>query len=205
MTLFQTFAALAQIILIDITMSGDNAIAIGVAASGLPEKGRRHAVLAGILSATILRILFAAFAMQIMQVTGLLVAGGLLLLWVCWQMYRDIRHLQKKYKLSLRPDASAESVSPVSPKKTLMRAVVQIVIADVSMSLDNVLAVAGVAREHMSILAAGLALSILLMAAASAVVARITARRPWIAYLGLVVVLYTALHMMWDGAHQLAG
>jgi YjbE family integral membrane protein len=195
MSSLQTLAALAQIILIDITMSGDNAIAIGMAASGLPEQGRRRAVLAGILSATALRVVFAVFAVQIMHVTGLLAAGGLLLLWVSWQMYRDIRHAQKKHNASEVVQSEA-----ISPKKTLMRAIMQIVIADVSMSLDNVLAVAGVARDHMGILAAGLALSILLMAAASAVVARITARRPWIAYLGLAVVLYTALHMMWDGA-----
>ncbi|HEU0117293.1 MAG TPA: YjbE family putative metal transport protein [Alphaproteobacteria bacterium] len=184
--------ALTQIILIDVSLAGDNAIAVGTAASGLHPKQRKQAVLAGIGTATVLRILFALFAVQIMRVTGLLAAGGLILLWVAWKMYRDIR-------------AAKQRTHSEKPAKKLSDAILQIAIADVSMSLDNVLAVAGVARDHMGILAIGLLLSVVLMGAAAALIAKWTERYPWIAYLGLAIVLFTALHMMWDGAHQLLG
>lgn len=194
--MFADLLAIAQILLIDISLAGDNAIAVGMAASGLPEIQRHKAVLAGIVAATVLRILFAFFAVELLHVTGLLVAGGLLLLWVSWKMYRDIRHMEKKK----HDDGHHEP-----PAKTLMSAIMQIVIADVSMSLDNVLGVAGVARDNMVSMAIGLVMSVLLMGAAASFVARLTTRYVWIAYLGLAVVFYTALHMIWDGAHDLMG
>jgi YjbE family integral membrane protein len=198
MTFWSTLIALAQIILIDVSMSGDNAIAIGMAAAGLPASERHRAVLFGIIAATALRILFAVFAVRLLHITGLLAAGGLVLLWVAWKMYRDIRHRMRLAGQAEMPDSSL-----THPVKKLSSAIMQIVVADVSMSLDNVLAVVGVARDHLLTLAAGLGLSILLMGVASAGVARLTARHAWISYLGLAIVLFTALRMMWDGAKQL--
>jgi YjbE family integral membrane protein len=190
MHLLPQLAALFQIILIDIALAGDNAITIGLAAAGLPEEQRHKAVTTGILAATVLRILFAIFAVQLLHITGLLAAGGLLLLWVSWKMFMDIRrHRHNKLNQDNR-----------RPAKSLMDAILQIVIADVSMSLDNVLAVAGVARDHIIVLIIGLTLSVMLMGAASAVVARLTARFPWIAYAGLLIVLYTAANMIWEGS-----
>jgi YjbE family integral membrane protein len=218
--------ALLQILFIDLSMAGDNALVVGMAAAGL-EAGKRHrAVILGIAGATILRILFAIFAVQILHITGLLVAGGLLLLWVAWKMYRELRHVRaysdtesRHSRESGNPSASDSERMSLVPRrraamdsrfrgndvesrsvKKLSTAVWQIIVADISMSLDNVLGVAGVARDHMWILAAGLALSVLLMGAASAFVARLVARHYWIGYLGLAVVLYTAVRMVVDGA-----
>ena len=190
---------LAQILLIDLSLAGDNAIAVGLAAAGLPERDRHRAVIAGIAAATVLRILFAGFAVQLLRITGLLAAGGLLLLWVAWKMWRDVRHAERVQQSAV----IAQDVYQVAAPKKLSAAITQIVIADVSMSLDNVLAVAGVAREHIWVLVSGFGLSVLLMGAASALVARLTGRFPWIAYAGLAVVLYTALHMMWEGGRDL--
>ena len=191
--------AFLQILLIDISLAGDNAIAVGMAAAGLPSAERHKAVLAGIIAATVLRIVLAFFAVQLLHVTGLLAAGGLLLLWVSWKMHRDIRHAARVQEQ--RHEAPAPGVSG----KSLLSAITQIAIADVSMSLDNVLAVAGVARDRMWVLVVGLTVSVMLMGLASAVVAHLTTRYPWIAYLGLAVVLYTALRMMLEGGHQLLG
>ncbi len=186
--------AFLQIILIDISLAGDNAIAVGMAAAGLPKEQRHKAVLAGIGAATALRILFAIFAVQILHITGLLVAGGLLLLWVAWKMYQEIRAMQ----------AGRHAGSHTKPAaKKLSEAIFQIVVADVSMSLDNVLAVAGVARDHIAILVVGLALSVLLMGVAATFVAKLTQRYPWIAYIGLAIILFTAVNMIWDGSQQL--
>jgi YjbE family integral membrane protein len=187
-------------------MAGDNAIAVGLSASSLPKNKRHRVLLAGIGAATVLRILFAIFAVQILQITGLLVAGGLLLLWVCWKMFQDVRHAYKNSPPlagGVRGGGDAkETPSPAKTKK-ISRVILQIIAADVSMSLDNVLAVAGVAREHYAILIAGLALSVLLMGAAASYIAKLTQRYPWIAYVGVAIVLFTALHMMWDGSHEL--
>jgi YjbE family integral membrane protein len=190
--------AFFQIVLIDVAMAGDNAIAVGLAAAGLPKDKRHHAVLAGIGAATILRILFAIFAVQILHITGLLAAGGLLLLWVAWKMYRDIRHLQHTNSAS-----TPETDVPLPEPKKLSSAILQIIIADVSMSLDNILAVAGVARDHIMVLVAGLGLSVLLMGVAATFVTKLTHRWPWIAYIGVAIILFTALHMMWDGGHDI--
>lgn len=187
--------ALGQILLIDISLAGDNAIAVGLAAAGLPKKDRHKAVLAGIGAATVLRIVFAFFAVQMLQITGLLVAGGLLLLWVSWKMYREIRHRHEASE-------SLEGNSKAPPKK-LSAAIVQITLADISMSLDNVLAVAGVARDHFWVLVVGLAVSVVLMGVASTYIVKLTDRYKWVAYLGLAIILYTSLHMMWDGTIDL--
>lgn len=191
--------AFIQIVLIDISLAGDNAIIIGMAAAGLAAHERKKAVIAGIIAATVLRIIFAIFAVQLLGITGLLAAGGLLLLWVSWKMYQEIR-LRKEEEQAAKV---LSNKGADGGKKKLSAAIWQIVVADVSMSLDNVLAVAGVARDHMMMLVAGLGLSVVLMGVASSWIARLTAKHHWIAYLGLAIVFYTALHMIWDGSHQL--
>jgi len=192
--------ALLQILMIDLSMAGDNALAVGMAAAGLPPEKRRRAVLAGIVGATGLRILFAVFAVQLLRVTGLLVAGGLLLLWVSWKMWGELKLAKQRGASGHEKSDEGSPASGVERKsKTLLAAIGQIIAADVSMSLDNVLGVAGVARDHLGILVAGLALSVLLMGVASAFVARLVARHHWVGYLGLAVILYTAATMIADG------
>lgn len=200
---WSAFAALSQIILIDVALAGDNAIAVGMAAAGLPARERRIAIVTGIVAAAVLRAALAVFAVQLLGITGLLAAGGLLLLWVSWKMYRDIRHMRKVHAHHDAGDGAQTAAAPVKEVKTLRGAVWQIVFADISMSLDNVLAVAGVARDHTVILVIGLGLSVVLMGVAASWIARLTTRYHWIAYLGLITVLFTALHMIWDGAHEL--
>jgi YjbE family integral membrane protein len=197
---FEFLAALLQVVLIDLVLAGDNAVVIGLAAAGLPEKQRSKAILIGIFAATALRILFAVVATQIMQIVGLLLAGGILLLWVCWKMWRELRAAAKE-------EADAElGVTPAdgAPRKTLFQATTQIIVADVSMSLDNVLAVAGAAREHPTVLIFGLILSIALMGAAATFIARLLQKHRWIAYVGLAVILYVAIDMVIRGAHDVA-
>ena len=198
-------------ILIDIALAGDNAIVVGMAAAGLPPKQRRQAILVGIAAAAGLRIVFASFTVQLLQIIGLLLAGGLLLLWVAWKLWREIRagmHLEQDENEEAgaeaaldRPVADRRSQSK-APEKTFRQAVTQIVIADVSMSLDNVLAVAGAAREHEIVLIFGLALSVALMGLAASLIANLLRRYHWIAYLGLIIILYVALRMIWEGAHE---
>lgn len=187
---------LAQIVLIDLSLAGDNAVVIGVAASVLPPKQRKQAMLLGIGAATVLRILMAIFATRILHVAGLLAAGGILLLWVCWKMWREMEAQAPKKK------ARKEKRKSVSKTK-LSAAIAQIVIADVSMSLDNVLGVAGVARDHKLALAFGLMLSIALMGLASTQIAKLAERYPKIAYIGMAIVFYVAVRMIYDGAEQL--
>jgi YjbE family integral membrane protein len=195
---FEFLTALLQVVLIDLVLAGDNAVVIGLAAAGLPEKQRSKAILIGILAATVLRILFAVVATQIMQIVGLLLAGGILLLWVCWKMWRELRAAAKEEA------AGAEAGGESAPRKTLFQATTQIIIADVSMSLDNVLAVAGAAREHPTVLIFGLILSIALMGAAATFIARLLQKHRWIAYVGLAVILYVAVDMVIRGAHDVA-
>ncbi|WP_372399974.1 TerC family protein [Azospirillum sp. HJ39] len=197
--LFTTEAlfALLQVIMIDLVLAGDNAIVIGLAAAGLPREQRGKAILIGILAATVLRIAFAAVTTQLLQIIGLLLAGGVLLLWVCWKMWRELRmaHEEDEAVEALEDDGGADS----GPRKTLRQAVGQIVIADLSMSLDNVLAVAGAAREHLGVLVIGLTLSIALMGLAASVIARVLQKHRWLAYVGLVIILYVALDMIYRG------
>jgi YjbE family integral membrane protein len=192
--------ALFQIVLIDLALAGDNAIVIGLAAAGLPQAQQGKAVLIGIVAATILRILLAGLATQILQIVGLLLAGGILLLWVCWKMWRELRAssagpIEAKEAAGASAGANAEG----KPRKTLVQASWQIIVADVSMSLDNVLAVAGAAREHPVVMIFGLALSIAMMGVAASFIARLLQNHRWIAYIGLTVILYVAVEMMFRG------
>jgi YjbE family integral membrane protein len=192
-------SALATVILTDVVLAGDNAIVVGMAAAGLPATLRRRAIMAGLVGATALRLLFAAVTSQLLKIVGLLLAGGLLLLWVAWKLFRELRRGREE----LQGEAVLEGrhVKPSRPKR-FREAVIQIIVADVSMSLDNVLAVSGAAREHAWVLVVGLALSVTLMGVAATLTARLLVRHRWIAYLGLLVILYIALGMIWDGAVQ---
>jgi len=195
-------SAFLQVIMIDLVLAGDNAIVIGMAAAGLPQDLRRKAILIGIGAATVMRIIFALIATQLLAITGLLLAGGLLLLWVCWKMYQELRipHAVEDEAVGALEGQKGSG----APRKTLRQAVTQIVIADVSMSLDNVLAVAGAAHEHPVVMVAGLALSIALMGLASTFIAGLLNRHRWIAWVGLLVILYVAGNMIWHGWEDVA-
>ncbi|MFN3658570.1 MAG: TerC family protein [Pseudolabrys sp.] len=182
-------AAFLQVIMIDLVLAGDNAVVIGLAAAGLPRGQRARAVLVGVIVATALRLAFAGIALELLRIVGLLLAGGILLLWVSWKMWRELRRPSRKHGMLDGP-----------PPKTFAQAAWQIVLADVSMSLDNVLAVAGAAREHPVALVFGLSLSILLMGLAAGFIARLLNRYRWIAYVGLAIIFYVALDMIWRGA-----
>ena len=192
-------ASLGTVIVIDIIMSGDNAIIIGMAAAGLPPELRRRAIIIGIGAATVLRIFFATITVHLLAIIGLTLAGGLLLAWVCWKMWRELRSGQLQ-------NAGAADSSPGTTcnVKTLRQAMIAIVVADVSMSLDNVLAVAGAARDHIGILIFGLTLSIALMAVASNYIAKLLERHHWIAYVGLIIVAYVAGDMVVRGILEVA-
>ena len=206
----EMMSALFQVITIDLVLAGDNAIVIGLAAAGLPKAQRARAILIGILAATLLRIIFALLTTKLMAITGLLLAGGILLLWVCWKMWRELRSDHADDTLIAAEamsghDLNADgTIAGGAPQKTFRHAALQIVIADLSMSLDNVLAVAGAAREHPEVLIFGLALSIALMGLAASFIAQLLNRHRWIAYLGLVIILYVALEMIWRGYHEVA-
>ena len=204
--------ALGQVLAIDLVLAGDNAVAVGLAAAALPVEQRRKAILVGLAAAVILRILFALITVQLLAIVGLLLAGGVLLLWVCWKMWRELReqatHDQAEAQAELELAMSIEHGKGPTPeelglkRKTFGAALVQIMIADVTMSLDNVLAVAGAAHDHPWIMVFGLVLSIALMGVAATYIAKLLHQYRWIGYLGLVIVLYVALHMIWDGARS---
>jgi len=196
-------AALVQVVLVDLVLAGDNAIVIAMAVVGLPADRRGRVLALGIAAATVMRIGFAVVTVQLLHVVGLVLAGGVLLLWVSWKFWRELRAQH-------REDVAAEGIPAMiggdgvharadAPTKTVGAAVVQIILADVSMSLDNVLAVAGVARDHAWVLVIGLTLSVAFMGLAAALIARVLARHHWIAYFGLAVIFYVALSMIWDG------
>jgi YjbE family integral membrane protein len=190
-TLIHELTAFAQVLLIDLTLAGDNAVVVGMAVNGLPARQKRPAILVGIAVATVLRIGLGAITLQLLEIVGLLLAGGVLLLWVCWKMFRELR----------RPAGPHPDIATDKPK-TLRSAMVQIILADLSMSLDNVLAVAGAAEGHTWVLVAGLALSVVLMGVAASVVARLLERNRWIAWVGLLIVFYVAVKLIWDGSHE---
>lgn len=194
-------SALISVIAIDVALAGDNAIVVGMAAAGLPPQQRRKAILVGIAAAAVLRIVFAGFTVQLLQIIGLMFAGGLLLLWVSWKLWRELRSHGREEDAG---EAALEGEdAPVQPEKSFRSAVTQIIVADVSMSLDNVLAVAGAAREHAWVLIIGLALSVALMGLAATLIARLLHRYHWIAYVGLVIILYVSITMIIDGAKPL--
>jgi YjbE family integral membrane protein len=196
--------ALIQVVMIDLVLAGDNAVVIGLAAAGLPAEQRRRAITIGILTATALRIACASIATQLLQVFGLLLAGGILLLWVCWKMWRELQDQQggDETLMAYAPGRSG-TVAGSLGRKTFGHATLRIVVADVSMSLDNVLAVAGAAREHPIVLAFGLLLSIMLMGVAADLIARLLHKQRWVAYVGLAIVLYVACEMIYRGAYEL--
>lgn len=189
----KALAAFGQVLMIDIMLAGDNAIVVGALAAGLPAEQRRKVIMIGILAALVLRIIFALMVTQLMQVVGLIFAGGLLLLWVSWKMYREIRHVPDD------PATAANEAASVRPAKTFAGAAWAVAVADVSMSLDNVLAVAGAAREHPGILMIGLLLSVVLMGVAANIIATYIERFRWIAWIGLLVILYVAGKMIYEG------
>ena len=198
--------ALGSVVLIDITLAGDNAIVVGLAAAGLPKDQRVKVIVIGIAAATVLRIAFASVVTQLLAIIGLTLAGGILLLWVVWKMWREIeadrRHRRAIAEAARKHLSLAEAetrAEQAAAPKSFQSAVIQIVVADVSMSLDNVLAVAGAAREHAWVLIFGLALSVGLMGAAATVIARLLGRYHWIAYVGLAVIAYVAAAMIWEG------
>jgi YjbE family integral membrane protein len=200
----EALIALGQVIMIDLVLAGDNAIVIGLAAAGLPKDMRNKAILVGIIAATVLRIVFALMTTQLLQVLGLLLMGGVLLLWVCWKMWRELREgpehdLDALEALGDEDTNNDGSVAKGAPRKTFAQAAWQIVIADVSMSLDNVLAVAGAAHEHPTVLVIGLVLSIALMGLAATFIARLLQNHRWIAYLGLAIIVYVAGDMIYRG------
>ena len=189
-------AAFGQVLMIDVLLAGDNAIVVGALAAGLPADQRRKVILIGIMAALVLRIAFALVVTQLMQIVGLIFAGGLLLLWVSWKMYRE---LQPAGPSGGSPEVEGDEHSGVRPAKSFAGAAWSVAIADVSMSLDNVLAVAGAAREHPGILIVGLILSVALMGIAANFIAKYIERYRWIAYIGLAVILYVAGKMIYDG------
>lgn len=204
-------SAFFQVIMIDLVLAGDNAIVIGMAAAGLPKTLRNQAILIGIIAATVLRICFALITTQLLSLGGgLLIAGGALLLWVCWKMYRELSvpHAQEQaanealQSTDLNKDGT---IAGNAPQKNLRQAVIQIIVADVSMSLDNVLAVAGAAQHHPEILIFGLALSVILMGVASTFIAGLLHKNRWIAWVGLVIILYVSVRMVYEGVDQLLG
>jgi YjbE family integral membrane protein len=192
--------ALAQIIVIDVVLAGDNAIVVGLAASRVAPELRAKVIFWGIAGAVLLRIGFASITMQLLAIVGLTLAGGILLLWVCWKMYREIQHS------SPRPASAGAAVAGSDEQTTatlgFWSAITQIIIADVSMSLDNVLAVAGAAKGSTWVLVVGLAIAVVLMAVAASYIAKLLARYPWITWIGLAIIFYVAVDMIWRGSHE---
>lgn len=202
----EAWIAFAKVVVIDLVLAGDNAIVIGMAAAGLPKEQRNRAILVGIAAATVLRIAFAIVAVKLLKVVGLVFVGGFLLLWVCWKMWRELHQSHGRTnagKAAQAKDLNTPDSISGQKTKTFYQASMQIVIADISMSLDNVLAVAGAARDHPYVLVAGLMLSVALMGLAASFVARVLGRFPWIAYAGLAIIVYVALDMIYRGTLQM--
>lgn len=205
--------ALLQVLLIDIVLAGDNAVVIGMSAAQVAKADRRVVIFWGLATAVVLRIILAFFAIEMMQFVPLVILGGILLLWVTWRLWRDVRHANKERAAqkvlagenghSLEP-ACTTAVDKHCHAKAVRRAIISIAIADISMSLDNVLAVAGAAREHKEVLIIGLLLSIALMGAAATLIAKLLHKYPWISYAGVFIVLFVALRMVWEGFERLA-
>lgn len=202
-----SLSALLQVIMVDLVLAGDNAIVVGLVAAGLPRDQRTKVIVIGIAAATLMRVSFALVTTQLMQIIGLTLAGGILLLWVSWKLWRELREQSREARAvqELHDATDGDPATPAAgdeppPRKTFGQAVTQIVIADVSMSLDNVLAVAGVARDHYWVLIIGLVLSVAFMGAAATLIARLLKRFHWIAYVGLAIIFYVACAMIWEGS-----
>jgi YjbE family integral membrane protein len=222
--LLAELSALLQVIMVDLVLAGDNAIVVGMVAAGLPRAQRSQVILIGIAAATLLRVAFAVVTSQLLQIIGLTLAGGILLLWVCWKLWRELRQHKVQHAAVDRVEAGVGGMLPTAdfdapqsaeasvqsddaradggPPKTFRNAVIQIVVADVSMSLDNVLAVAGVAGDHTWVLVVGLVLSVAFMGAAAALIAGLLKRYHWISYIGLAIIFYVACQMIWNGTHE---
>ena len=195
------FAAFVQVLMIDLVLAGDNAIVVGALAAGLPAEQRRKVILIGVLAALVLRIGFALIVTQLLQIVGLVLAGGILLLWVAWRMYRELDHSGES---AGSPEIEGDERSGIAASKSFSSAVWAVAVADVSMSLDNVLAVAGAAREHPGILIVGLIFAVALMGLAANLIAKYIERYRWIAWVGLLVILWVAGKMIWEGAADVA-
>jgi YjbE family integral membrane protein len=201
---------LAQVIMIDLVLAGDNAIVVGMAAAGLPRHMRGKVILIGIAAATVLRIVFALGTNRLLEIIGLTLAGGILLLWVCWKFWRELLHERRRrlkaaaLSRDMRGELAehGEALPGGAPAKSMRQAIIQIILADVSMSLDNVLAVAGAAGDHLWVLVVGLLLSVALMGAAATLIAGLLKRYHWIAYVGLAIILWVAVDMIYRGTTE---
>jgi YjbE family integral membrane protein len=200
----EALSAFGQVVLIDVVLAGDNAIVVGALAAGLPAAQRKQVILIGIIAALVLRIGFALAVTQLLQIVGLILAGGLLLLWVAWRMWREINPRSAYIDAPGSDSDDFIATDAPAPARSFAAAAWSVALADVSMSLDNVLAVAGAAREHPDILIAGLVLSVALMGIAANIIAQYIERYRWIAYVGLVVIVYVAGKMIWEGFHEVA-
>ena len=194
-------SALFQVVIVDLVLAGDNAIVVGLVAAGLPAKDRTRVIAIGIVAATLMRVAFATVTVQLLQIVGLLLAGGLVLLWVAWKLWREIKARRDASRAPDSPASEPDADGREAPK-SMRGAIVQIVVADLSMSLDNVLAVAGIARDHTWVLVMGLVLSVAFMGLAAAWIAGQLEHRPWIAYVGLAVIFYVAMAMIVEGAQD---
>lgn len=198
------FAAFLQVLMIDLVLAGDNAIVVGALAAGLPPDQRRKVIILGVVAALVLRIIFALMVTWLLGIVGLVLAGGLLLLWVAWRMYRDIHSHAGDVHSPGSPEIEGDEHSGLTARKSFAAAAWSVAVADVSMSLDNVLAVAGAAREHPGILIVGLIFAVALMGIAANIIAKYIERYRWIAWVGLVVIVYVAGKMIWEGFNEVA-
>lgn len=201
---YPEFIAICQVILIDLVLAGDNAIVVGMAAAGVAPEYRKRVIVYGIALAVVMRIIFAGVTMELLNIIGLTLAGGLLLLWVCWKLYRDLREEAIAQAMREVEGASAEGIAADGSRKSLRAAIMQVAIADISMSLDNVLAVAGAANNHMTAMVIGLSLSVILMGVGATMIAKLLMKHHWIGYIGLLLIVYVAAAMIWRGGHELA-
>lgn len=203
---FAEAAAFLQVVFVDIMLAGDNAIVVAMVVVGLPVEQRGRVLIVGIAAATLMRVLFALVTVQLLNVIGLSLAGGLLLLWVTWKFWRELKVRHEENQAAEDIDDIVHGTPlrhPDAPRKTMRQAIIQVVAADVSMSLDNVLAVAGIAGEYQWVLVSGLVLSVAFMGLAATLIARLLARHHWIGFLGVAVILYVSLSMIWKGAIQI--
>ena len=196
---YQQLVALVQVIFIDIVLAGDNAVVVGMAAAKVDPRLRAKVIMWGVGGAVVLRVLFSVVATQLLAIVGLALAGGILLLWVCWKMYRDMLAHQAEPAFAGGFGAGGTDAKTV----TFSAALIQIVVADASMSLDNVLAVAGAAKGDMIVLVIGLTVAVAFMALMSAWIAKLLTRHAWISWIGLAIILYVAADMIWTGTYQI--